>query len=124
MKFSDHFFSYYLLGKFYPSSNGQFFYIMIFMNSLFILMFLVHYITYKEIIIRLIGLIPPLVFNIIVNIIYKCYRYKHNNILRIDCIYSKNFNRIFIGLVKYTKTKYVNTFEYKLDNINRFIWKR
>ena len=52
---------------------------------------------------------------------YKCVKFTFDNIIRIDCIYSKNFDRIFIGLVKYTKTKYVNTFEYQMDNIDRFI---
>ena len=39
----------------------------------------------------------------------------------IDIIYSKNFDRMFIGLVKYTKTSYVNIFEFQMNNINRFI---
>jgi len=71
--------------------------------------------------IRLIVVIFLLVINIFFYILYKCLKFTFDNILRIDCIYSKNFDRIFIGLVKYTKTKYVNTFEYQMDNIDRFI---
>ena len=40
---------------------------------------------------------------------------------RIDCIYSKNFDRFFIGLVKNTKTSYIKTFEYQTNNIDKFI---
>ena len=57
-------------------------------------------------------------------ILYKIFKYCYENIFRIDCIYSKNFDRVFIGLVKYTKTKYVNTFEFQMDNIRRFILER
>jgi len=46
------------------------------------------------------------------------------NIPRIDFIYSKNFDRIFIGFVKYTYEKYVNTFEYQMDNIDKFIFEK
>ena len=96
IKFSDHFFSYDLLGGFNPSGNSL-------------------------LLIIPIGLITIPVFNIIVYILYKFYKFKHYNICRIDCIYSKNFDKIFIGFVKYTHTKYVKTFEYKMDDINRFI---
>ena len=64
------------------------------------------------------------IFNIILYILYKKFKYYFDNIYRIDCIYSKNFDRVFIGLVKYTKTKYINTFEYQMNNISRFILER
>ena len=57
-------------------------------------------------------------------ILYKIFKYYFDNIFRIDCIYSKNFDRVFIGVVKYTKTKYINTFEYQMNNISRFILER
>jgi len=122
MKFSDHFFSYYLLGKFDPIGfNICLFYSISYLNFLLFLLFLVYKSFIKEYIIKLLGFISFPIFNIIIYIIYKCYNFKYNNICRIDCIYSKNFDRIFIGLVKYNKTKYVNTLEYQMDNINRFI---
>ena len=62
-----------------------------------------------------------IIVNIFLYILYSCIKSKIENIYRIDCIYSKDFNRIFIGLVKYTKTSYVNTFEYQINDINSFI---
>ena len=58
---------------------------------------------------------------IILYIIYKCLKSCYEKISRIDCIYSKDFDRIFIGLVKYTENSYVNTFEFEMNNIDRFI---
>ena len=121
MKFSDHFFIYHLLGEFNKSRiSGCFPLFVAIMNCIFfiIAMFLLAIDNKK---IRLILVIFPLVANITFYILYKCLTFTFDNILRIDCIYSKNFDRIFIGLVKYTKTKYVNTFEYQMDNIDRFI---
>ena len=60
--------------------------------------------------------------NLGIYILYKLFKYIYDNIYRIDCIYSKGFDRIFIGVVKYTKTKYVKTFVYQINNINRFIY--
>ena len=75
-----------------------------------------------------IGLLIVLLSDIIINLIfyslYKCCKYCKENILRIDFIKSKNLNSIFIGVVKYTKTNYVNTFEFQKDNINKFIYER
>ena len=59
--------------------------------------------------------------NIIIYIIYKCFKRFKENIRRFDFIYSKNYDRIFIGIVKYTKTSYVNTFEFEMNDIERFI---
>ena len=60
--------------------------------------------------------------NLGIYILYKLFKFIYDNIYRIDCIYSKGFDRIFIGVVKYTKTKYVKTFVYQINNINRFIY--
>ena len=60
-------------------------------------------------------------WNIIFYIIYKLAKKFFDNIYRIDCIFSRNFDRIFIGVVKHTKTSYVSTFEFPLNNIDRFI---
>jgi len=64
------------------------------------------------------------VFHINMHILYKLLKLCFENIERIDCIYSKKFERIFIGLVKYTKTKYVKTVEFQMNNINRFIFEK
>ena len=39
---------------------------------------------------------------------------------RIDFIFSKDFKRIFIGIVNYKLNGYSNTFEYHMDQIERF----
>ena len=56
--------------------------------------------------------------------IYKCYKYALGSIKRIDFIFSKNFNTMFIGLVKLSETKYVNTFEFQTNNINKFFYEK
>ena len=65
-----------------------------------------------------------IIINSILYIRYKWVKYYKENICRIDIIYSKDFDRIFIGLVKYTQTSYVNTFEFQMNNIDRFILER
>ena len=71
--------------------------------------------------ITLISMAINIFISIIIFMLYKFFKLKRKIIFRIDCIYSKNFDRIFIGLVNYTETKYENNFEYQINNINRFI---
>ena len=73
------------------------------------------------------GLISLMIFAVSVLLFYftyKCYKYFEGNIIRIDFIFSKDFNTLFIGLVKYTQTKYVATFEFQTNNINKFLYER
>ena len=42
-------------------------------------------------------------------------------VIRIDFIYSKNFDIIFIGVVKKGEKSYAKTFEFKMDNVDKFI---
>ena len=44
-----------------------------------------------------------------------------NKFLRIDLVYSKFFNEIFIGIVKNEDKNYIKTFQFALNNINKFI---
>ena len=46
---------------------------------------------------------------------------KKANILRIDFIYSKTFDRIFIGLVNNNKKTYKKTFEFNMETIDKFV---
>ena len=46
---------------------------------------------------------------------------KNNAIIRIDCIYSKDFENMFIGFVKMDEKSYRNTFKSKMSNIKEFI---
>ena len=100
--------------------------IMIFIitNFTFISLSLNLIINNKDIIIIVIGVLLLFIPNIILYKIYKYLKVKKENIFRIDCIYSKDFDRIFIGIVKYTKTSYVNTFEFQMNNIDKFILER
>ena len=125
MKFSEHLFTYHLK---YPLglSCADIFFIVITccFNIGTIFAAIVWLNRENNIIIKLIWLIGFVIGNVIMYTLYKIFKYCFDNIFRIDCIYSKNFDRIFIGLVKYTKTKYINTFEFQMDNINRFIVER
>ena len=44
-----------------------------------------------------------------------------NGVIRIDCIYSENFDRIFIGVVNKDEKSYAKTFEFKMDIIDKFV---
>ena len=46
---------------------------------------------------------------------------KNNEIIRIDCIYSKDFENMFIGLVKMNEKSYKNTFLLKMSDIKEFV---
>ncbi len=75
----------------------------------------------KDLSLIIIYIICIIVPNIILYIIYKSLKCCFENILRIDCIFSKDFDRIFIGLVKYSGTSYANTFEFQMNDIERFV---
>lgn len=80
--------------------------------------------TYKKAYERLMFVYILPLFDIGIYIIYKFIRMFFFNIVRIDCIYSKNFDRLFIGLVKYTRTSYAKTFEYQLNSIDKFVFQK
>ena len=123
MRFSDNFFTYHLRDPFHTTCiNCLFILFTILSNLIFIglgTFLIISGITNNIIIV--IGSLLFVIPNIILYLIYKCVKAKKENIYRIDIIYSKNFDRMFIGLVKYTKTSYVNIFEFQMNNINRFI---
>ena len=59
--------------------------------------------------------------NIILYIIYILLKCCFDKTLRIDCIFSKDFDRIFIGLAKSSLKSYANTFEFQMNDIERFV---
>ena len=67
--------------------------------------------------ILLITLGPPLLIDFLIFIIWICLNHK---IKRIDCIYSTDFNKMFIGTKTINKKCYKNTFEFQLSEISRF----
>ena len=125
MKFNDHFFSYLLI---YPLNYSPIFKIITIFTVIFNVIFFSIILNYigeeKEIKDIIILLISIFVLDIIMYILYKFLKFIFDNIDRIDCIYSNDYDRIFIGLVKYTKTKYVKTFEYQMDNISKFVFEK
>ena len=59
---------------------------------------------------------------LLLNILYIIYCYKgFKEILRMDIIYSNNFDKLFIGLVNYKEEKYLKTFSFDINNIEKFI---
>ena len=71
---------------------------------------------------RFSGIFIILAFDFICIIYYLCRKRKN---VRIDFIYSKDFDELFIGVVvKAINYSYRNTFEYQMKNVNRFILER
>ena len=52
---------------------------------------------------------------------FESFEKTFGGIMRIDCIYSENFDRIFIGIVNSDEKSYAQTFEFIMDNIDKFI---
>ena len=71
--------------------------------------------------IRIVGIIIVPLLNIMIFIFFKFIQIFLFNIIRIDFIYSKNFDRIFIGLVKYNGTSYSRTYQFNMIDIDKFI---
>ena len=53
--------------------------------------------------------------------IEKPFSDKKDDILRIDIIYSNDFEKMFIGLVNNNEKSYKNTFEFNMPNIDKFV---
>ena len=132
VKFSEHFFSYYLKGYINIVSNFScidttFIALAIIFNFWFTMAICSTIFTSIEeenFLALIITIIVGIVIDLIIYFLYKCIKVKNENIYKIDFIYSKNFDRIFVGLVKYNQTEYVNAFEYQKNNISKFVYER
>ena len=126
MVFSDHFFTYHLKAPLSTSCSGICFIIIAcFINLCTISAAIAMLVSENaKTHVKIVAVIFIPIGIIIVFILDKIFKYCFGDVFRIDCIYSNNFDRLFIGLVKLNKTKYVNTFEYKIDDISRFILER
>jgi len=132
VKFSEHFFSYYLKGYINIVSNFScidttFICLAIIFNFWFTMAICSTIFTSIEkenFLALIITIIVGIVIDLIIYFLYKCIKVKNENIYKIDFIYSKNFDRVFVGLVKYNQTEYVNTFEYQKNNISKFVYER
>ena len=119
IKFSEHFFTYYPKGYKYSFmhlstfDNCLFYFIYCVDLMLIFSIFIAVYISIeiKNFLVLLIIILVCVVFHLLIYCLYKCCKSSKENILRIDFIYSKDFERIFIGVVKYTQTEYIKTIE-------------
>ena len=71
-------------------------------------------------------IISAIVYLFIISIFNSIYLYffikfRNRYIIRIDIIYSNNFDKIFIGLVNYNEKSYLNTFLFEMNTIDKFI---
>ena len=131
VKFSDHLFIYYLKGYnmncHLPCIDITFLFITGILNfNLFIgamTMIAINLESKKyDVILKVV--IIYFAINLFFYILYKFCKCLDKTLYRIDFFYSKNFDRIFIGLVKNTEANYINTFIFQINNINRFIYEK
>ena len=61
-----------------------------------------------------------IVLDLIIFVLLTCF---NNRIKRIDCAYSSDFDRMFIGTTTFNEKSYKNIFEFQLNEINRFFIK-
>ena len=124
MKFGEHFFTYFLsskLGEIDIEFNSIYVCLYVFYTPILSIGIFAFYVNVSEskliaYIILAIIIMIPILFCLI---FYCCIRCQFHE-ARIDFIYSKDFDRIFIGIVNYNQKKYSKTFEYQLDDIKRF----
>ena len=121
MKYSEHLFTYYL------SSSSNCTYIDVIMLTIFIITNILivesnlYFVSLDDYFSNCYGFIIFLILNIILYAIYKCLKKCCAKISRFDWIYSRNFDRIFIGLVKSDGESYASTFDFPINNIDRYI---
>ena len=118
MKFSEHLFTYHFHSPKIFSCIGVILFVFSFISNLFVVPSIHIFLFVFQ---KLYGIYIFVVWNIILYIIYKCLKTCFDKIYRMDCIFSRDFDRIFIGLVKYNQKSYINTFEYEINNIDRFL---
>lgn len=128
--FSEHFFSYKIINE-KNNKKLSLCQICILIFTTFVIIFAIPILTAFVLgiidgiyINALFALIFVLLIILFLYFMYDCYNSLEGKIKRIDFIFSKDFNTLFIGLVKYTETKYVATFEFQKNNITRFFYER
>ena len=125
VKLNDHFFSYYnrepIKHKVCQGCPSSIFYLSHFFLFFFSLISFFP-LDNKNFIFEIIYIILFSVSLFLLLCTYLCTKLgKTGKLLRIDMIYSKNFDRLFIGLVKDDKISYINTFIFKLDEVEKFV---
>ena len=124
IKFHENFFTYHFVNPIKYTVFGIFMTVLFIISNIVIIFLIVLMLLNQNGIMILKFVCSLIIINILLYILYSCIKSKTDNIYRIDCIYSKDFNRIFIGVVKYTTTSYINTFEHQIDDIDSFIFQK
>ena len=121
LKISDTFFAFFFEEK----NNFCFillFYLDIYIGAFGFIGIMIEYYSEVDTTTKIISIIIYIIFMIIFNFIYIYFLIKRlNSNIRIDIVYSNNFDRIFIGLVKYNEEAFTNTFLFEISSIEKFI---
>ena len=126
MKFGDHFYTLYLISPLENQSldyDAFTLYAYLLNIPFFAFCFILCFTDKIEgpLFLEIISLLLMIIFPIIIFLLcYSCYKCCCSNDTRIDFIYSKDFDKIFIGIVNSKQNRYSKTFEYQMDEIERF----
>ena len=128
LKFGEYFYTLYLDSPLIENSfdSSCCLYVALMYNAPF-LFFSVIFLYIKEdknIFYRFIGVFGLILINIIIFLLCKCCSTCRAHDSRIDFIYSKDFKRLFIGIVNYDEKSYIRTFEYQTEQIDHFYFQK
>ena len=122
-RFSDYFYTYYFFNPMMQQKNFLYYLLLFYHVAMYyVFQFTVFffkkrkYNTSESLLIFFIIYLTSLI------LFFICYSFHGERRLRIDCIYSNNFDRIFIGIVKYNGKSYLKTFMFDVNSINKFVF--
>jgi len=123
IKLSEYFSIFYIKNPFTKNTNDCMFFLYFFLPSLlaFSIAGFGFYYKFGDDTGLIVCFISISLFFIVLFVAFLIIKIKNNAIIRIDCIYSKDFENMFIGLVKRNEKSYKNTFKLKMSNIKEFI---
>ena len=127
MKFGEHLFTVYLI----PPNKEQtinyatfFLYIYILNIPFYGVGFASVFFNFKYEFLGFISLLPIILFPIIAWLLCLGFKKCCSHDTRIDIIFSKNYDKIFIGKVNYKQDGYSQTFEYQMSDIDRIFFQQ
>jgi hypothetical protein len=126
IKFSDYFYTYYFFNPLLEKNEVLYIFI-VFYHILMFLIFIFYSTGFRRRsnfnnITNMFLIIFFSIYFIFLILIISCYNYFRERRLRIDFIYSNNFERIFIGIVKYNFKSYLKTFMYDIKSIDKCVF--
>ena len=121
MKMSEHFFSFYFNELCCPFSRSGFIQFIIYLSLLEIIIVVMPIKEYIKMPTYLLIIVITILFVIPATISLFILYCICTSSLRIDIIYSNNFDTIFIGLINYFGNSYKKTFINDIDSIDKFI---